>query len=85
MREWRIVNHSLAELALKDSFNMLQRAIIARDLSFYHVRFIPPQMNKSLIHAREAASVAAEDLSLQTFEREIFCPQFKQIFVHGCP
>jgi SWIM zinc finger len=28
-------------------------------------------MNKYLIQAREAASVAAEDLSLQTFEREI--------------
>jgi hypothetical protein len=49
---------------------MLQRAIIARDLSYYHVRFIRPQLNKSLIHAGEVASVAAADLSLQTFERE---------------
>jgi MULE transposase domain/SWIM zinc finger len=71
MGEWRNMSHSLAEVALKDSFNMLQRAIIARDLSYYHVRFIPPQLNKSLIHAREVASVAAADLSLQTFEREI--------------
>jgi hypothetical protein len=57
MREWRNMSHSLAEIALKDSFNMLQRAIIARDLSYYHVRFVPPQLNKSLIHAREVASV----------------------------
>jgi hypothetical protein len=49
---------------------MLQRAIIVRDLSYYHVRFIRPQLNKSLIHAREVASVAAVDLNLQTFERE---------------
>jgi hypothetical protein len=33
MREWRNMSHSLAEVALKDSFNMLQRAITARDLS----------------------------------------------------
>jgi hypothetical protein len=71
MREWRNMSHSLAEVALKDSFNMLQRAITARDLFYYHVRFIPPQMNKSLIHAREAVPVAAADLSLQTFEKEI--------------
>jgi hypothetical protein len=57
--------------ALKDSFNMLQRAIFARELSYYHVRFIPRQLNKSLIKAREIAFVAASDLSLKTFEREI--------------
>jgi hypothetical protein len=47
MREWMNMSHSLAEVALEDSFNMLQRAIIARDLPYYHVLFIPPQMNKS--------------------------------------
>jgi hypothetical protein len=33
MREWRNMSHSLAEVALKDSFDMLQRAIIFRDIS----------------------------------------------------
>jgi threonine aldolase len=47
MREWRNMSHSLPEVALKDSLNMLQRAIIALDLSYYHVRFIPHQLNKS--------------------------------------
>jgi SWIM zinc finger len=65
------MSHSLAEVALKDSFNMLQRAIIARYLSCYHVRFIPPQFNKCLIHAREVAPVVDADLNLQTFGREI--------------
>jgi hypothetical protein len=69
MRECRNMNHSLAEVALNDSLKMIQRAIIARDLSYYHVRFIPPQINKSLIHAREVASVATADLILQMFER----------------
>jgi hypothetical protein len=70
MLEWRNMSHSLAEVALKDSFNMLQRAIIARDLSYYHVRFIPPQSYKSLVHSREVASIAAADLSSRTLERE---------------
>jgi hypothetical protein len=43
---------------------------IARDLSHYNVQFIS-QIYKYLIHARELASVAASDLILQTFEREI--------------
>jgi hypothetical protein len=60
------MSHSLAEVALKDSLSMLEPAIIARDLFYYHVRFIPPQMNKYLIHAREVASVAATDFSLRT-------------------
>jgi SWIM zinc finger len=91
MRDWRNMGHSLGEVALKDSFNVLQRAIIARNLSYYHVRFVPPQMNESLIHAREAASVAAADLSLQTFKREIAISALNSIkflymgvFDHAC-
>jgi MULE transposase domain len=71
MREGRNMSHSLEGVALKDSFNMLQRAIIAWELNYYHVRFIPPRLNKSLIHAREVAFVAAANLSLQTSERAI--------------
>jgi hypothetical protein len=37
-------------------FKRLTDAVVARDSSFYHVSFLPPVLNKSLVYARHLAN-----------------------------
>jgi hypothetical protein len=73
----------------------LVRHITARHycprLSYYYVRFIHPQMNRSLIHARESASVAAAYFRIRTFERKIAISApssnnalYMGVLIHAC-
>ena len=53
---WRTMEGSAASQLFESIFKRLTDAVVARDFSFYHVRFLPPVLNKSLVHARQLAN-----------------------------
>jgi hypothetical protein len=54
-------------------FKRLTDAVVARDSSFYHVRFLPPVLNKSLAHSRQLANEILATVLSNEHERAAAC------------
>jgi hypothetical protein len=52
LNTWTTLQGSVASQLFESIFKRLKDAVTARDTSFYHVRLIPPVLNKSLLQAK---------------------------------
>ena len=64
---------SAASKLFESIFKRLTDAVVARDSSFYHVRFLPPVLNKSLVHARQLANEIVANVLSDEQERTAAC------------
>jgi hypothetical protein len=56
LKTWTTLEGSVASQLFESIFKRLKDAVTARDLSFYHVRLIPPELNKFLVQAKRVAN-----------------------------
>jgi hypothetical protein len=56
LNTWTTLQGSVASQLFESIFKRLKDAVTARDTSFYHVRLIPPVLNKSLLQAKRVAN-----------------------------
>jgi hypothetical protein len=56
LKTWTTLEGSVASQLFKSIFKRLEDAVTAQDLSFYHVRLIPPELNKLLVQAKRVAT-----------------------------